>query len=80
MRNRRWRAVSCCSPVRSRSRLTEPIDGAVLLFQGGSAAAAEEFAKADPYVLNGLVTRWHVRKWPTVVGQGAATPLSSADF
>ena len=42
--------------------LDEPVDGAVLLFRGDSADAAERFAKADPYVRNGLVTRWTVHK------------------
>ena len=55
--------------------LANPPDGAVLLFRGDSPAAAEAFAAADPYVLNGLVTRWRVREWTTVVGPGAATPL-----
>jgi uncharacterized protein YciI len=55
--------------------LAEPVDGAVLLFQGDSPAAAERFAASDPYVKNGLVTRWRVRKWTTVVGEGAATPV-----
>lgn len=49
----------------------DPIDGAVLLFQGDSPAAAEAFAAADPYVRQGLVTRWWVRAWATVVGEGA---------
>jgi uncharacterized protein len=56
--------------------LAYPVDGAVLLFQGDSAAAAERFAEADPYVTNGLVTRWSVRAWTTVVGEAAARPLS----
>ena len=55
--------------------LASPPDGAVLLFSGDSPAAAEAFAAADPYVVNGLVTRWRVREWTTVVGPGAATPL-----
>ena len=55
--------------------LADPIDGAVLLFEGDSPAAAEAFAAADPYVRNGLVTRWRVRKWTTVVGERAAVPL-----
>ena len=38
-------------------------------------AAAEDFAKNDPYVTNGLVERWEVRKWNTVVGANAATPV-----
>ncbi|MFM0393512.1 YciI-like protein [Paraburkholderia phytofirmans] len=55
--------------------LAEPTDTAILLFQGDSAAAAEAFAKADPYVLAGLVTRWRVREWTTVVGERAAKPV-----
>jgi uncharacterized protein YciI len=57
--------------------LADPIDGAVLLFRGDSPAAAEAFAAADPYVTNGLVTRWRVRAWMTVVGDGAAVQLPS---
>ena len=45
-----------------------PVDGAVLLFRGDSPAAAEQFAKTDPYVVNGVVSRWYVREWTTVVG------------
>jgi uncharacterized protein len=52
-----------------------PADGVVLLFRGSSPAAAEAFAKADPYVLNGIVTGWRVREWTTVVGPGAENPL-----
>lgn len=55
--------------------LADPIDGAVLLFQGSSPTVAEAFAVADPYVTNGLVTRWRVREWTTVVGEGAAVPV-----
>ena len=55
--------------------LAEPIDGAVFLFRGESPAVAEVFARADPYVRNGLVTSWRVRPWTTVVGAGAATPV-----
>lgn len=54
--------------------LAEPVDGAVLVFRGASAQVAEAFATADPYVANGLVTRWRVRAWATVVGDGASTP------
>jgi uncharacterized protein YciI len=55
--------------------LTEPVDRAVLLFQGDSPDVARRFAEADPYVLNGLVTRWEVRQWVTVAGDRAATPV-----
>ena len=55
--------------------LADPPDGAVLLFRGDSSAAAEAFARTDPYVLNGLVTRWRVREWTTVVGRDAEVAL-----
>jgi uncharacterized protein YciI len=55
--------------------LADPPDGAVLLFKGESKAVAEDFARGDPYVLNGLVTRWRVREWTTVAGEGASMPL-----
>ncbi len=55
--------------------LADPVDMAVLLFQGDSPAAAEAFAKADPYVTKGLVTRWRVRPWNTVAGSGATNPI-----
>ncbi len=56
-----------------------PVDGAVLLFQGSSPEVAEKFAKTDPYVLNGLVTNWRVREWTTVIGEGAAAPVVMPD-
>jgi uncharacterized protein len=58
--------------------LEDPTDGAMLVFQGDSPAVAEEFARDDPYVLNGLVTRWRVRTWNTVVGPAAANPVRPA--
>ena len=54
--------------------LANPTDGAVLVFKGDSTEVAEKFARADPYVLNGLVRRWYVREWTTVVGETSANP------
>jgi len=56
--------------------LANPADGAVLFFQGDSKSVAEQFAARDPYVVNGLVTRWRVREWTTVIGDLAAFPVS----
>lgn len=58
--------------------LANPVDRAILLFKGDSPAVAENFAKSDPYVLNGLVKRWYVREWTTVVGEDAAVPVRPA--
>jgi hypothetical protein len=54
--------------------LADPADGAVLVFNGPTREKAEAFARADPYVANGLVTGWRVRKWMTVVGEGSTPP------
>ncbi|SDQ55701.1 hypothetical protein SAMN05443245_1827 [Paraburkholderia fungorum] len=58
--------------------LADPVDGAVLLFKGDSPAAAEAFARADPYVRSGLVGSWRVREWTTVAGEGATKPVRPA--
>jgi uncharacterized protein YciI len=55
--------------------LADPVDGAVLLFRGETPEVAEAFARTDPYVTNGLVARWRVREWATVVGEGAVNPI-----
>ncbi len=56
--------------------LEDPLDGAnVLLFRAESPTLAESFALADPYVKHGVVCRWDVRPWRTVVGKEAACPL-----
>jgi uncharacterized protein len=56
--------------------LANPPDGAMLIFQGETPDAAERFAKTDPYVVNGVVTRWRVREWTTVVGDAAFTTVN----
>jgi len=58
--------------------LANPVDGAVLLFTSDSPAMVEAFAQIDPYVLNGLVSRWRVREWTTVVGADAQVTLPPA--
>lgn len=47
----------------------------LLLFKAESAQVAEDFARADPYVSQGVVTSWRVREWITVVGEGALTKV-----
>jgi uncharacterized protein len=54
--------------------LEEPTEHAFLLFQGPSPDQATHFAESDPYVRHGLVKRWRVRQWNTVVGEHSASP------
>jgi len=48
--------------------LDDPADSAMLLFKGESPQVATEFAQNDPYVKNGLITKWQVRPWNVVIG------------
>lgn len=48
--------------------LTDPTDKALLVFHAVDRSTAEEFARNDPYVVNGLVIRWEVRSWAVVIG------------
>jgi hypothetical protein len=54
----------------------DPVESALLLFTDADSAAA--FARADPYVANGLVRDWRVTPWTTVVGKDASTPVRPA--
>ncbi len=57
--------------------LVEPPDTALIIFRCGDKSVAEDFARRDPYVFNGLVKKWTVRPWTVVVGQASEiTPTS----
>lgn len=58
--------------------LTEPLDRALLVFQGDSPEVARLFAENDPYVRSGVVKRWEVRPWMVVVGGGVVPPLATS--
>ena len=55
--------------------LADPVDGGVLWFSAPDKSVVERFAAEDPYVRGGLVTKWEVRAWTTVVGDAALNPL-----
>jgi hypothetical protein len=46
--------------------LGEPIDGALLVFRVPDRSMVENFARNDPYVRNGLITRWDIKPWAVV--------------
>jgi uncharacterized protein len=48
--------------------LGDPVTRALLVFRAEDRSVPENFAKADPYVVNGLVARWEVHPWHVVVG------------
>jgi uncharacterized protein YciI len=48
----------------------------VLVFKAMDRRTVEAFAEADPYVIHGVTTRWHVREWTTVTGRDALTTVT----
>lgn len=54
--------------------LADPLDRAVLVFRAPDRQSVEDFARRDPYVLNGAVKRWEVRPWTVVIGNDPAEP------
>jgi uncharacterized protein len=53
----------------------DPVVGGMMLFQCDDPDVPRRFAQEDPYVLAGLVLRWRVHKWDTVIGAGATRQL-----
>ena len=45
---------------------TNPEDGSMSIFT--SREAAEEFIREDPFVVNGVITSWHIGEWDEVNG------------
>ena len=47
--------------------LDSPADRAVLVWDTEDESVVRAFAEADPYVQNGLVVGWEIRKWNVVI-------------
>jgi uncharacterized protein len=52
--------------------LTDPADRALLVFRAADRSVVEKFVQSDPYVVNGVVTRWEIRSWAVVIGNESA--------
>ena len=46
----------------------DPAEGALLIFKVEDKAEVEDFAQRDPYILNGVVTDYHIRLWNVAIG------------
>ena len=44
----------------------DPVVGALIIFKATDASVVEDFARNDPYVINGLVNDWRVLPWAAV--------------
>jgi len=47
--------------------LADPADQALLVFRSPDKTVVEQFVSNDPYVNNGLITRWEIRQWKVVI-------------
>jgi uncharacterized protein len=48
--------------------LADPTDRAVLVWATEDEDVVRRFVEADPYVANGLVQSWEIRRWTVVIG------------
>lgn len=46
----------------------DPPNKALTIFRATDRSVAENFARNDPYVKNGLVVKWEIRPWTVVIG------------
>ena len=53
----------------------DPPDSAVFVFDCDSRDTIEAFVKGDPYYIHGLVEKYEIKPWTTVVGKDAKTPI-----
>lgn len=49
--------------------LSDPADEALLIFKVAEKSIIEDFVSKDPYIKNGLVLKWEIRKWNVVIGK-----------
>lgn len=47
----------------------DPPDGAALVFRTDDDSVVRDFVAHDPYVREGLVERWAIRRWTVVIGE-----------
>jgi len=47
---------------------SDPADRALLVWATDDEDVVRRFVEADPYVRNGLVASWQIRRWNVVIG------------
>jgi uncharacterized protein YciI len=62
------RAANARGELLLAGALADPPDRAVLVFRADDKSIVEDFARHDPYVINGAVARWEIRPWAVVIG------------
>jgi uncharacterized protein YciI len=57
----RWEEFRSRGTLLMVGPFANPEEGAMAIFT--TAQAAQEFAEGDPFVLNGVVSKWYIREW-----------------
>lgn len=57
----RWKKFQDDGTLLMVGPFSNPREGAMAIFT--TREAAEAFATGDPFVLGGVVSRWHIREW-----------------
>jgi uncharacterized protein len=68
----RWEEFRARGTLLMVGPFANPEEGAMAVFTTGEAA--QEFAEGDPFVLNGVVTKWHIRKWDEAIANDQSAP------
>ena len=61
----RWKVFQDQGTLLMIGPFADPRDGAMAVFT--TAESAEQFARTDPFVLNGVVASWTVKEWQEVL-------------
>ncbi len=67
----RWHEFRAAGTLVMIGPFANPADGAMGIFT--SREAAHAFAEGDPFVLNDVVSGWHVREWNEVLVPDASS-------
>ena len=74
-----WRGRRCSAHLAAAQRLDQSLSLRGHTRDGGGVVAEWPAAQhpRDPYVTQGLVTRWAVRPWAVVIGADASDPATA---
>lgn len=61
----RWERFQADGTLLMIGPFSDPREGAMAVFT--TREAAEEFARGDPFVLNGVVRNWYIREWDEAI-------------
>jgi uncharacterized protein YciI len=59
--------------LRLAGAFSEPFDRSLFVWSTDDESVVMRFVESDPYVLNGLVTKWQIRHWHVAVGDDVAS-------